>query len=904
MANPVHLEILLQGAPAWQLWRAMHPEIVPDLSGADLARLDLGNSDLIGVNFSGANLRRARLDGCNLAGARLSGTDLTGARLPEALARQLDNLSSVKEISSNAQKLFIVVLAACLYSWLTVASTTDVNLVTNRATSSLPIIQTSIPIVGFFYAAPLLLLAAYLYLHFYLQKLWEQLGALPAVFCDGQPLYEKTDPWLLSDLVRVHGIRFRERVSFLLRFQTAVSVLLTWGLAPLTLLMLWGRYLVRHELAGAAFHLIICTVAITSSVFLYRLAVRTLRGAEAARFRWRLASAWVPLLTGVLIAMLLGAVSLGAIEGARSGNLADNYWPDQTGPRSWIPKGLSLMTYIPFADLRAAELSQKSSDPASAGNAGTQAKGIPLGGVDLRFADMRAAFLRNSILTDADLRDADLLGADLQQAGMIGADLRGASLANADLRNASLVRTRLDGADLKYAHLEGALGLTPDQVRVADNWCEAFYDPAQLARLELPPGNNDQVTTWLLFDRDNSSQASPTTPEAAREADLRRFSLLPDLQVQAPVAPALPGAETPATASIRTVRDLARIYNFPTNLDGSGQTIGLIELGGGYNDSDLDQYFRNIGLKKPHVTFVPVDGVSNLPSRLGGDYEVESNIEIVGAVAPGADIVVYFTSPDAKGYADAIRTALDDKIHHLTVLGTGWGSPEGDKLWRADDMKKIDSLLAEAAKRNITVVAAAGDHGARDAATEKRLRVDFPASSPWVLAVGGTRLVSNGQSGHSEVAWNDGENGGASGGGASDVFERPKWQSVIRVPHGLSARLGRGLPDVAINASANSGYALVVDGQAVQIGGTGTAATMWAGLIALLNQGLGRNVGYINPLLYEKLGPRGIMRSVVNGHNGIGELSGYCAGPGWNAATGWGSPDGMRLLHALKSLNP
>lgn len=751
-----------------------------------------------------------------------------------------------------------------------------------------------------------MLLAAYLYLHFYLQKLWDQLGALPAVFSDGKQLYEKTDPWLLSDLVRVHAIRPRDRVPLRLRFQAAVSALLTWGLAPLTLLVLWGRYLVRHELAGAAFHLIACTVAITSSIFLYRLAVRTLRGAEHGRFRSRLASAWVPLLTGVMIALLLAAVSLGAIEGTRSGNLADNYWPDQTGPRSWIPKAMSLIRYVPFADLRAAELSQKSSDRGSAESAGTQAKGIPLGGADLRFADMRAAFLGNSILTDSDLRDADLLGADLQQAGMIGADLRGASLTNADLRNASLVRTKLDGADVKYAHFEGALGLTPDQVRVADNWCEAFYDPAQLATLELPAKNNDQVKRWLLFDRDNSSLASPTTPEAAREADLRRFSLLPELQVQAPVAQAPSNSEnSPSVSAIRTVRDLSKIYNFPTDLDGRGQTIGLIELGGGYNDSDLDRYFQSVGLKKPHVTFVSVDGISNLPnSPFSGDFEVESNIEIAGAVAPGADIVVYFTRPDAQGYADAIRTALDDKVHDLTVLSTGWGSPEGEQLWHVDDMKRINSLLAEAAKRHVTVVAASGDHGARDAATEKRLRVDFPASSPWVLAVGGTRLVSNGQSGYSEVAWNDGEIGGASGGGASDVFERPRWQSVIRVPHGLSAKLGRGLPDVAINASAQSGYALVLDGHYEQIGGTGTAATMWAGLIALLSQGLGRKVGYINPQLYEELGPRGIMRGVVNGHNGIGELSGYCAGPGWNAATGWGSPDGMRLLQALKSLNP
>jgi uncharacterized protein YjbI with pentapeptide repeats len=911
MANPQHLEVLATGPECWGLWRERNPEVEPDLSGAQLAGVDLADSDLIDADLSAANLRRARLAKCNLAGARLAGADLTGAQLPENVSKQLENLSSVKEISANAQKLFIAVLVACVYSWLTIGSTTDPNLVTNRATSSLPIIQTGIPIVGFFYIAPLLLFGAYLYLHFYLQKFWDQLGDLPAIFPDGKPLHEKTDPWLLGDLVRIHSDKLRDGTPFLAKLQIWVSVFLTWWTVPFTLLVFWGRYLVRHEPVGTLFQLVGCAGSISAAVFLYRLASRTLRGAKRGPFLWgsdiRRLKWWAPLITGLAIAVSLGVLSLGAIRGIRSGDLVDNYWPNQQGPRSWLAKAMGVLRLSPFADLRGAELSVKPANWSPDDSSSQTVKGIQLSGMDLRFADMRASFLRNAFLTGADLQNADLLGADLEQAGMIGADLRGASLANADLRKASLVRASLEGADIKYAHLEDAQGLTADQVRGADSWCEAFYDTNQLRMLGLPDDNNEQIKKWLRFDRENSSLASPTTLQAAREADLRRFSALPEFE-KASLAPAPTDARILNSTTLggnfqkyaaHRVTEVANIYNFPNRLNGSGQTIGLVELGGGYRDSDLDRYFGDLKIPKPHVSSVSVDGHTNVPDR-SIDIQVEGDIEIASSVAPGAEIVVYFSSADFAGFLHAIRAAVEDRVHRISVLSIGWGSPESASFWEGRDVKEIDRVLAESAKRGITVIAASGEHGARDADTEQRLSVDFPASSPWVLAVGGTRLIS-GSAAFSEVAWNDGEHAGASGGGVSEIFDRPSWQSHIRVPHSVSARSGRGVPDVAINASAMSGYTLFIDGTYAQVGGTSIGGPMWAGLIALLNQGLGRSLGFFNPLLYEKLGPEGVLRSVISGHNGIGELSGYCAGPGWNAVTGWGTPDGARLLQALKS---
>jgi kumamolisin len=898
------LELLKQSPEAWNVWRRGHPEIEPDLTGAPLADADLDKADLILADLSQADLRRANLASCKLAGARLAGADLTGAELPDWLSKQFDDLKIVKDISSNAQRVFIATLAACLYCWLTIATTTDLNLISNRATSSLPIIQTSVPIVGFFFIGPLLLIAAYAYLHFYLQKLWDEVGRLPAFFPDGTPLHRKTDPWLLTDLVLVHTRRLRGRPSLFVNLQIWVSIFLTWWVVPLTLLLFWNRYLDRQEFIGTVFHSVACGVAVASAIFLYRVAGRTLSGMQ--RMPLSHSGALRPVTIGAAVACILTALAAGAIWGVRSGSIRDNYWPAQTGVRSWVPTVMALYGFSPFADLRAAELSLKPAvwKPDDRG-AYENVKGIQLSSTSLRYADMRASFLANSFLTSADLEGADLLGANLKGSAMIDADLRGASLANADLKGAAMARARLDGAEIKYADLNDAQGLVADQLRTADGWCEAFYDQKQIQMLGLPAGNNDQVALWQQFDANNSSLGRPTTVEAAREAELRRFSALRTRII--PPSNALNTADSRKQASgsqskIPSPSDLKKFYNFPAGLDGTGQTIGIIELAGGYVDQDLDQYFKAIGVPRPRVSWVSVDGHQNKPDGLvGAQAEVESNLEVAGAFAPGAKLVTYFTGADSKGFLDAINVAINDGTNSPSVLLIAWGGPEFSSMWDATSLKRMNASLEAAAGRNITVVVSSGDNGARDAATENRLQVSFPASSPWVLSVGGTQ--PSGNSDDAEAVWNHwSSNLGASGGGVSEIFDRPKWQANIRVPHSLSGRPGRGVPDVAINADPESGYELYIGGRFVQIGGTGTAASAWAGLIAVLNQGLGHSLGFFNPLLYEKLGPSGVLRPVLNGHNGSGELSGFCAGPGWNAATGWGTPDGTKLLTALKSI--
>ena len=364
----------------------------------------------------------------------------------------------------------------------------------------------------------------------------------------------------------------------------------------------------------------------------------------------------------------------------------------------------------------------------------------------------------------------------------------------------------------------------------------------------------------------------------------------------------------PLLSSSISARELAHLYNFPADLTGRGQTIALIELGGGYRVSDLQTYFGQLHLSIPSVSSVSVAGAKNQPGS-GADAQVTADIEVAGSVVPGAHIVVYFAPNTNQGFAAAIAAATHDASHSPTVVSVGWGSPE--QSWTSESKQAIDQALGEASSRGITVVASAGDSGVTDGLPGLRA-VDFPASSPWVLACGGTRIhTANGQI-DSETVWNDGQMGGATGGGVSDVFPRPEWQKNINVPLPASYASGalkispgprRAIPDVAANASAQSGYRIYVGGSYTVLGGTSIGTPFWAGLIALINQGLGHNVGFFNPVLYQTLGPAGVFHDITKGDNSFDKVVGYAAGPGWDAVSGWGSPDGAKLLEALKKLH-
>jgi kumamolisin len=344
------------------------------------------------------------------------------------------------------------------------------------------------------------------------------------------------------------------------------------------------------------------------------------------------------------------------------------------------------------------------------------------------------------------------------------------------------------------------------------------------------------------------------------------------------------------------------LYNFPAATDGTGQTIAIIELGGGYTQSDLDTYFSGLGLATPSVTAVGVDGGSNSPGQQA-DGEVELDIEVAGAVAPGAAQVVYFAPNTDQGFTDAISAA----VHATpvpTVVSISWGGPEDS--WSAQSRSAMDSAIADAAVLGVTVTVASGDNGSSDDPNAASgVHCDFPASSPHALACGGTKLAGDVSTNTitSEVVWNELANGeGAGGGGVSDVFALPSWQANAGVPAsaaGGSAGAGRGVPDVAGNADPVTGYLVVVDGQQQPIGGTSAVAPLWAGLIARLAQATGKKFGLLQPLIYAGVTPGTAapgFHDIVDGNNGA-----YKAGPGWDACTGLGSPNGQALLTRLSS---
>jgi kumamolisin len=358
------------------------------------------------------------------------------------------------------------------------------------------------------------------------------------------------------------------------------------------------------------------------------------------------------------------------------------------------------------------------------------------------------------------------------------------------------------------------------------------------------------------------------------------------------------GARAQAASLSYTPTQVAALYDYPTGVDGTGECIALIELGGGYNPTDLSNYWNQLNLTKtPNVSAVSVGNGSNNPTGdpNGPDGEVMLDIEVSGAIAPGANIVVYFADNTDAGFLNAITTAVHDSTNNPSVVSISWGGPESS--WTGQAMTSMDEAFQAAAAMGVTVCVAAGDDGSTDGITDGQNHVDFPASSPNVLACGGTTLVASGNTITSETTWNElANNEGATGGGISDVFPLPSWQANAGVPPSANSNhnVGRGVPDVSGDADPTTGYVTLVDGQSGVIGGTSAVAPLWAGLIALINESVGKPAGLVNPLLYQSASTAGDFNDVTSGNNGA-----YSAGPGWDPCTGLGSPIGAQIAAAL-----
>ena len=355
-------------------------------------------------------------------------------------------------------------------------------------------------------------------------------------------------------------------------------------------------------------------------------------------------------------------------------------------------------------------------------------------------------------------------------------------------------------------------------------------------------------------------------------------------------------ADTEAGTSY-PVPKLAEAYRFPQGTDGSGQTVAVLELGGGFGQQDLDAYFRGLGLATPPVRAQGVDGAQNQPGKdpEGADGEVLLDIEVIGALAPKAAQVVYFAPNSDQGFLDAVHQAVHANPTP-DALSISWGQSEDQ--WTQQTRDALDKDFADAAALGVTVCAAAGDRGSGDGGSDGAAHVDFPASSPHVLACGGTTLQLGPDSAiKSESVWNNDPTSSATGGGVSDVFGVPEYQRTAGVPSRQGGGPGRGVPDVAGNADPRTGYQILVDGKAMVTGGTSAVAPLWAALTARLVQSLGRKTGLPHPKLYAGSAaarPQPGFLDITAGNNGA-----YQSGPGWDPCTGLGTPDGTALRDVL-----
>jgi kumamolisin len=369
-------------------------------------------------------------------------------------------------------------------------------------------------------------------------------------------------------------------------------------------------------------------------------------------------------------------------------------------------------------------------------------------------------------------------------------------------------------------------------------------------------------------------------------------------------ASAGPGGENGVPAT-----DYAKRYNFPQSyqgltLDGHGQTIAIIELGGGFRGSDLKVYFNEIGVAQPSVTRVVVDHAAHTPTTADSDDgEVMLDIEVAGAVAPKAKIAVYFAPNNGdQGFIDGISAAVHDSQRKPSVISISWGGPESTT--DTQGIAAFHELFVAAAALGITVCVASGDHGTADEDAldwDGKIHVDHPAVDDMVLGCGGTQIDGSGK----DVVWNDGTpfdknaaggGGWASGGGISEVFAVPSYQESAKLPVSIASKKpGRGVPDIAMNAT---NYFTRVDRAEGASGGTSAVAPLMSALVALLNQAMRKNVGFLNPLLYANAGA--VLHDVTVGTNAItNTVQGYQAGPGWDACSGLGTPDGTAILGKL-----
>jgi subtilase family serine protease len=362
---------------------------------------------------------------------------------------------------------------------------------------------------------------------------------------------------------------------------------------------------------------------------------------------------------------------------------------------------------------------------------------------------------------------------------------------------------------------------------------------------------------------------------------------------------------SPAQATVPlTPPQVAQLYNFPTAPNAAGQTIGILEFGGGYLLSDLQLFYNSVHVPLPSITAVSIDGQTNSPGNDGYTTETLLDVGVAGSAAPGAKLAVYFAPWSEQGWVDAVTTAIHDTVNRPSVITISYGWPENETIdglsWSLAAIRAVNATFQEAALLGVTVFVSAGDHGSDCGIGDKKAHVLYPGSDPYITSCGGTSISNVSGLNFTEHVWNDNDNDWLTGGGVSDIFYPPNfpmpvWQAWAGAPGSANdGHKARTIPDIAGNADGASGYSLFQNGQNIgAVGGTSATAPLYAALAALLNASLGEPVGFLNVNLYA-MPYSYVFRDINDGiSNARGGAPGYKSGPGYDACTGLGSINGV-----------
>jgi kumamolisin len=340
-------------------------------------------------------------------------------------------------------------------------------------------------------------------------------------------------------------------------------------------------------------------------------------------------------------------------------------------------------------------------------------------------------------------------------------------------------------------------------------------------------------------------------------------------------------AAAASSAGPWTVPNLCSAYNWPAKLTGGG-VIAIVELGGGWVQSDMDSFFQSIGQPSPQITDVSVDGTENSPNQSVGsaddpDYEVALDIQVSGAAyyaatGQAATIRVYWSQDIGTAVAKASADGCD-------VCSISWGSDEAN--WGNTAAEQMEATAEAATSAGMIVFGASGDNDSSDGG-QTPANVDCPSSCPHVVGCGGTNKTPT-----DETVWNDNPgktDGEGTGGGYSTIFPVQAFQIGAPIPPANNPYgSGRMVPDVCADADPNTGYEIVVHGAQTVVGGTSAVAPLYAGLFA----SFGTKLGFVTPKLW---GNQGDFNDITVGNNGF-----YNAAPGPDPCSGIGSPIGNSI---------